>query len=73
MSTERLENLELEAVKQRGHLHKSTDELRAKITATREDLNVSKQAREHLVAVSLFASIISLGLGYGLAGMFTRH
>ena len=68
-----MENLELEALEQRNRLHQSADELRAKVEAAREKLRVSKQAREHFAASSLLVSVICLGLGYGLAGMFTRY
>jgi hypothetical protein len=67
-----IENLELRALEQRNRLHERADELRAKVEAGREQLNVSKQAREHFVAASVVLSIIGLGLGYGFAGMFTR-
>ena len=68
-----VENLELEALEQRNRLHKSADELRAKVETAREKLKVSKQARAHFLSASLLVSVIGLGLGYGLAGMFTRY
>ena len=73
MSTEAIQNLELQAIRQRNKLHHSADELRAKIEAAREKLRLSKQAREHFVGASAVVSLIGLALGYGVAGMFTRH
>ncbi|MBV8893160.1 MAG: hypothetical protein JO266_14525 [Acidobacteria bacterium] len=73
MSTAPIENLELQALQQRNRLHKNADELRAKIEATREKLRIKKQAREHFAAASVLVSLIGLGLGYGVAGLFTRR
>ena len=73
MSTQPIENLELEALEQRNRLHKSADELRAKVEAVRENLRLSKKAREHFVSAAVSVSVIGLGLGYGFAGLFTRH
>jgi hypothetical protein len=72
MSTPSIENLELRALEQRNRLHKSADQLRAKVQAGRERLRVSKKAREHFLCVSVLVSVLGLGLGYGFGGMFTR-
>jgi len=73
MTISPVENLELEAMEQRNRLHDLADQLRVKLEATREKLSISKQAHKHFVAASLLVAVIGLGLGYGLAGMFTRY
>jgi hypothetical protein len=72
MSTPSIEDLQLRALEQRNRLHKSADQLRAKVQAGRERLRVSKKAREHFLGASVLVSVLGLGLGYGLGGMFTR-
>jgi hypothetical protein len=73
MSTHAIEDLELEALEQRNRLHHNAGELRAKLDAARESLNVSKKTREHFVKASLSVAAIALRAGYAFAGMFTRH
>jgi hypothetical protein len=73
MITPSVAKLELEALEQRNQLHKTAQELRAKVKAAREKLKISQQARDHLALGSVLASVVGLGLGYGFAGMFTRH
>ncbi|PYX32456.1 MAG: hypothetical protein DMG80_07965 [Acidobacteria bacterium] len=71
MNTLPIESLELQALEQRNRLHKTTDELKTKIAAAREKLDVSRNAREHLIKASIVLSLVGLLSGYGLAGMFT--
>ena len=73
MSTLPIENLELRALEQRNRLHKTADELKTKVAATREKLNMSKNAREHFVGATVILSLLGFFSGYGLAGMFTYH
>jgi hypothetical protein len=73
MSTSPLENLELRALQQRNHLHQTATELRAKITAAREKLDVATNAREHFTGAAMVIGAPCLVSGYGVAGMFTRH
>ena len=73
MSTLPIENLELRALEQRNRLHKTADELKTKVTAAREKLNMSKNAREHFVGATVILSLLGFFSGYGLAGMFTYH
>lgn len=73
MSTLPIENLELRALEQRNRLHKTADELKTKVTAAREKLNMSKNAREHFVGATVILSLLGFFSGYGLAGMFTDH
>ena len=73
MSTLPIENLELRALEQRNRLHKTADELKTKVAAAREKLNMSKNAREHFVGATVILSLLGFFSGYGLAGMFTDH
>jgi hypothetical protein len=71
MSTLPIESLELRALEQRNRLHKTTGELKTKVAAAREKLDMSKNAREHLIGASVVVSLVGFFAGYGLAGMFT--
>jgi len=71
MKTLPVERLELRAMEQRARLHKTADELKTKITATRERFDIARNAREHLMGASLAVSLLGFLTGYGLAGMFT--
>ena len=72
MSTLPIENLELRALEQRNRLHKTADELKTKVAAAREKLNMSRNAREHFVG-AVILSLLGFFSGYGLAGMFTHR
>lgn len=71
MSTLPIENLELRAIEQRNHLHKTTDELKTTLLAVREKLDMSKNACENFVGASVVLALVGFLAGYGLAGMFT--
>jgi hypothetical protein len=73
MSTAPIPTLQLRALEQRGRLHKTASDLRDNLRRTREKLRLSKQARDHLITVSLLAGFLGVLSGYGFAGMFTRH
>jgi hypothetical protein len=73
MSPEPVENLELRAIEQRNVLHHTTAELKAKITATREQFDVSRNVRRHFLGVASAVTAIGLLAGYGIGGMFTRR
>jgi len=77
MNTHSVENLELRALEQRNQLHRTAMELKseveAKIAATREKLNISRNAREHMVGASVVLGLVGLLSGYSFAGMFTRN
>jgi hypothetical protein len=62
--------LELRAEEQRRRLHNSVAELR---TQLREKLDARRMARQYVVPASGVMAITGLVLGYGFAGMFTRH
>lgn len=73
MSPQPVENLELRAVEQRNHLHQTTSELRHKISATREQLDPSRNIRQHFVGLALVGAALGWISGFGLGGMFTRR
>jgi hypothetical protein len=77
MNTQPVENLEARALEQRNQLHRTAMELKseveAKIAATREKLDVSRNAREHMLGASVVLGLVGLLSGYSLAGMFTRN
>jgi len=66
--------LEQRAAEQRRRLHNSVSELRHTVRdRVRERLDMKRQAREHFWPAVGGVSFIGLALGYGMAGMFTRH
>jgi hypothetical protein len=71
MKTLPVERLELRALEQRARLHKTADELKTKISATREKFDISRNAREHLIGASVAVSLLGFLAGYGLTGIFT--
>lgn len=73
MSPEPVDNLELRAVEQRNRLHRTTTQLKGKIAATREQLNPSRNVRQHFVGIAVIASAVAVAAGYAVAGMFTRR
>jgi hypothetical protein len=73
MSILPVESLELRALEQRNRLHKTATELRTKVSDVREKLDISKNAREHLIGASVIVSLLGFFSGYGLAGLFTEH
>ena len=77
MNTQPVENLELRAMEQRNQLHRTSMELRseveAKIAATRDKLDIPRNARRHMLGASIVLGLVGLLSGYGFAGMFTRN
>ena len=71
MSAQPLENLELQALQQRNHLHQRATELKDKINETREKLDPRRNAREHFSGLAMAAGVIGLIAGYAIAGLFT--
>jgi hypothetical protein len=63
-------DLELKAAEERRRLHGTLAELRSRV---HEELDVKKRVREHLGAACGVATLISLGLGYSVAGLFVRN
>jgi hypothetical protein len=70
MSTAATYELELRAAEQRKRLHNSVEELKYQM---RDKLDVKKNARRYFGVASGIVSVVGLVLGYGFAGMFTRH
>ena len=72
MSDESVNTLELRALQQRGQLHEMgselANELKSKIAATREKLDVHRNIREHYGAAAGIAASAALIAGYTLAG-----
>jgi len=73
MNPEPIETLQLRALEQRSQLHHTASDLRKKVEHARDSLRVSKQAREHLLPISLGAGLMGLIAGYSVAGLFTRR
>jgi hypothetical protein len=70
MSTTPTYELELRAAEQRKRLHNSVEELKYQV---RDKLNIKRNVRQYMLAASGVASLMGLVLGYGFAGMFTKH
>lgn len=73
MSTIPIDTLELRALEQRGQLHRTTSDLRAKLSRTREKLSISKQTHAHVLSFSLAAVLVGVASGYGVAGLFRKN
>jgi ElaB/YqjD/DUF883 family membrane-anchored ribosome-binding protein len=70
MSTLPLADLQLRAVDERKRLQSSVVELRSRI---RENMDVTKNAREHVWLATGIVASVGLLSGYALAGLFTRY
>ncbi|HEV2728881.1 MAG TPA: hypothetical protein VGV15_02520 [Terriglobales bacterium] len=70
MSTIPSSDLELRAADERRRLHSSVTELKSRV---RETLDVKRNVRKHMVLGSGFVALLSLIVGYGFAGIFTRR
>jgi hypothetical protein len=70
MSTSPVDNLELRALEERNRLHRTAEELKAKVATTREKLDVKRNLREHLLGASVIVSLLAFLSGYGAGGMF---
>jgi hypothetical protein len=63
-------DLELRAADERRRLHSSVSELKDRV---RERMDVERNVREHVVASSAAAAVVSMILGYAVAGIFTKY
>ena len=63
-------DLELKAAEERRRLHGTLAELRSRV---HEELDVKKRVRERLGSACAIAALLSLGLGYSVAGLFVRN
>jgi hypothetical protein len=70
MSTIPSSDLELRAADERRRLHSSVTELKSRV---RETLDVKRNVRKHVVLGSGIVALLSLIVGYGFAGVFTRR
>jgi hypothetical protein len=73
MSSLPIENLELRALEQRNHLHERAAELKTRIRATRESLDILEIARRHFVGAGLAVSAVGLLAGYAVGGLFAKR
>jgi hypothetical protein len=72
MSPQPVENLHLRAIEQRKELHQTTAELKAKVSATRDQLDPSRNARRHFVPLAFAVAALGLFSGYRFGGRFTQ-
>ncbi len=72
MSTQPVDNLELRAMEQRRQLHATAEELKGKISAAREKLDVSRRVRQHLFAVAIAVGALGLVVGTIIARRLDR-
>lgn len=64
------QTLEVRAADERLRLQSSVDELRSRL---KERLDVKRIARRYLPGASAVAALLGLGVGYSVAGIFTRR
>jgi demethoxyubiquinone hydroxylase (CLK1/Coq7/Cat5 family) len=76
MSAQPVNALELRALEQRNQIHRMADELKGKISETKERLeerlDVTKIVREHLFAVAMAIGAATLLIGAMVARRFER-
>ena len=63
-------DLELKAADERRRLHGTLAELRSRV---HQELDVNRRVRSHLGAACTVTALISVVLGYSVAGMFVSH
>ncbi len=71
MSVNPIDNLEIEALQQRAHVHHTIVELKDKVVGARAKLNPNSNARDHFLGAALAVSSLAFLSGYGFAGLFT--
>lgn len=62
-------DLELRAADERRRLHKVVAEFRNRV---QDDLDLKKRIRQHLALACGAVTVLGLGLGYSIAGLFMR-
>jgi hypothetical protein len=70
MSTLPPSALEARAAEERRRIESSVAELKSRVS---EKLDAKRVARQYLPAAAAVAGLLSLGLGYGITGIFTRR
>jgi hypothetical protein len=73
MSTLSIETLELRALEQRNHLHDQAAELKTKIDATRQKLDIANHTRQHFFRTAAVVAAVGLLSGYAVGGAFTAR
>ncbi len=73
MSPEPLEQLEIRAMQQRNELHERADELRNKLSETRERFDVNRNVRRRFGAAAGIAASVAFIAGYAVAGSFVNR
>ena len=74
MSTQPVENLELQAVEQRRQIHATAEELKGKISEAKKKLDFTRNLWDHLfaVAVAVAVGVTSLLIGTLIARRFKQ-
>ena len=72
MSAQPLENLELQALQERNHLHDRATELKAKVNSTRQKLGLKRNVQDHFAGFAVAVGAIGLISGYAVAGLFSE-
>jgi hypothetical protein len=68
------EILEKRAAEQRRNLHNDVQQLRSVVRhEVRERTDLKRNVRRHFAPIAGASAVIALSLGYGAAGIFTRH
>jgi hypothetical protein len=68
------EILEKRAAEQRRNLHNHVQQLRSVVRhEVRERTDVKRNLRRHFAPIAGASAVVALTLGYGAAGIFTRH
>jgi hypothetical protein len=71
MSAQPLENLELQALQERNHLHDRAAELKAKVNSTRKKLDLKANVHDHFAGFGVVICTMGLISGYAMAGLFS--
>lgn len=69
-----VEILEKRAAEQRRALHNNVQQLRSAVRhELRERTDIKRNLRRHFAPIAGATAVMALTLGYGTAGIFTRH
>jgi hypothetical protein len=68
------EILEKRAAEQRRSLHNDVQQLRSVVRhEVQERTDVKRNVRRHFAPIAGVSAVLALAVGYGAAGIFTRH
>lgn len=73
MSVPPSEDLQRQAAEQRRQMHETATELKEKIAAARDKLDIKKNARQRFWSAATIVTAVGALFGYILAGAFTRR